>query len=292
MKNTAVLILGGPMAAQVIPLINDLVFQYVFGEEESLPILQSMLNAFFEYAGCPKVTSLKIQKSRITPDFYGDKTTYLDLVAQDETRRLINIEIQTYREGFYMERSMFYWSRLYSRQIKRGQKYQELRPVICINILDFNYFDEPSWYTVDSLKYTQCLQIHTIELPKVPAEPLNLAALWGKFIKEEGRSEAVDFLLESQETAIQEAIRRFKDFMSGIDGRFLTALAREKAERDRISFLAYAEEEGLRKGFDKGMQKGEKEAKLEIARRMKAQNFSMEQIIALTGLQMEDMASL
>lgn len=149
---------------------------------------------------------------------------------------------------------------------------------------------------MDSLKYTQCLQIHTIELPKVPAEPLNLAALWGKFIKEEGRSEAVDFLLESQETAIQEAIRRFKDFMSGIDGRFLTALAREKAERDRISFLAYAEEEGLRKGFDKGMQqgmqKGEKEAKLEIARRMKAQNFSMEQIIALTGLQMEDMASL
>jgi len=73
------------MAAQVIPLINDLVFQYVFGEEESLPILQSMLNAFFEYAGCPKVTSLKIQKSRITPDFYGDKTTYLDLVAQDKT---------------------------------------------------------------------------------------------------------------------------------------------------------------------------------------------------------------
>jgi hypothetical protein len=100
MKNTAVLILGGPMAAQVIPLINDLVFQYVFGEEESLPILQSMLNAFFEYAGCPKVTSLKIQKSRITPDFYGDKTTYLDLVAQDKTGpKEIHQELRPVKRG-------------------------------------------------------------------------------------------------------------------------------------------------------------------------------------------------
>jgi predicted transposase/invertase (TIGR01784 family) len=118
------------MEKKILPLINDIVFQYVFGEEESLPILQSMLNAFFEYAGCPHIEHIKLQKSRITPDVYGDKTAYLDLVAQDETGRLINIEIQTYREAFYMERSLFYWSRLYSRQIKRGQKYQELRPVI------------------------------------------------------------------------------------------------------------------------------------------------------------------
>lgn len=83
------------MEQQVIPNINDIVFQYVFGEEESIPILQGMLNAFFDYAGCPRVKALKIQKSRIDPDVYGDKTTYLDLVAQDETGRFVNIEIQT-----------------------------------------------------------------------------------------------------------------------------------------------------------------------------------------------------
>jgi len=154
----------------------------------------------------------------------------------------------------------------------------------------------------------------------VPSEPLNLAALWGKFIKEEGRNNTINAFLTNKDPAIQEAVRRIRDFMSGIDGRFLAALAQEKAERDRISFLAYAEEEGLKKGFNKGfeqgqqegrmqglkegreeglqqgiqqgLQQGEKQAQLEIARRMKAQNFSVEQIQTLTGLQYEDIINL
>ena len=40
------------------------------------------------------------------------------------------------------KRSLFYWAKLYYSQLKKGQKYKELCPVITINILDFNLFKD------------------------------------------------------------------------------------------------------------------------------------------------------
>ena len=40
------------------------------------------------------------------------------------------------------KRSLFYWAKIYYSQLKKGQKYRELCPVIAINILDFNLFKD------------------------------------------------------------------------------------------------------------------------------------------------------
>ena len=195
-----------PIAPSVrIPLTNDIVFRYVFGEEAGLPLLEAMLNAFFSASGTPRVSGLRLLDGKLGPAFNDDKAARLDILATDASGRQIDIEIQTYRQDFYFERMLFYWSRLYGRQLGRGRNYTKLRPVIIVNILDLRLFAAGPWYRVDRLRFSDHLQIHYIELPKCPAagpgaeeasrggaadaggtggagggHPLHSAVLWGK----------------------------------------------------------------------------------------------------------------
>jgi len=37
------------------------------------------------------------------------------------------------------KRTLFYWSKIFTEQLKAGQPYNKLKKTITINILDFNY---------------------------------------------------------------------------------------------------------------------------------------------------------
>jgi len=239
-----------------IPLVNDILFQYVFGEPEGMPLLKAMLNSFFEMAGTEKVSELQLQSPRLGPQGRGEKTSHLDILAKDVDGRFINIEIQTYRQDYYLERSLFYWSRVYSRQLGRGRNYNRLRPVISVNLLDVNCFKGDQWYTVDKMAHSEYLQIHTLELSKIAGRPSNSAESWGKFIETSGRNDSIARVLARDNRDILEAERRIEQFMGGIDRRFLRALAKEKAERDRISYLDYAKREGWENGVREGKEAG------------------------------------
>lgn len=72
------------------------------------------------------------------------------------------------------KRTLFYWSKIFSEQLKEGQPYNELKKTITINILDFNYVRTEKYSTVfhlweDSNKdcmLTDVLEIRFLELPK------------------------------------------------------------------------------------------------------------------------------
>ena len=93
----------------------------------------------------------------------------------DTNNNIYNIEIQSSGNKHFRNRSLYYWSRLYSSEIKEADDYRKLNPVICINILDYNLFTE-------SDKIHNCFLlrekdrgfvltnhqvIHFIELPKL-----------------------------------------------------------------------------------------------------------------------------
>jgi len=104
--------------------------------------------------------------------------------------------------------------------------------------------------------------------------------------------------------------------MGGIDGRFLRALAKEKAERDRVSYLDNAKREGwengvregkeagrtvglaegrtvgLEEGLAKGREKGAAEKALDIARRLMARGMDAADIAAATGMSREAVEAL
>ncbi len=210
-----------------IPLLNDIVFRYVFGEADSLPYLKAMLNAFFAYAGVPTVAELSLLARRLSPRAQGEKYVYLDIVAKDETGRLVEIGVRTYRQASLSERSLFYWSQLYSRQLYTPKEYDKLRPVICISLLPFTLTSGEKWYTIDRLLMTDHLQLHFIELPKLPAVVIADAEKWARFLAAEGRAPEAAAKLAASDEMLAEVHRRYEEFMS-IDGKVLAAIAREK----------------------------------------------------------------
>ena len=74
----------------------------------------------------------------------------------------------------FPERILYYWSANYSKLLKKGEEYEDLTPVISINLLNFNLNKNDknvhSCYMIYDTKserlLTDHLQIHIIELKK------------------------------------------------------------------------------------------------------------------------------
>ncbi len=75
-------------------------------------------------------------------EFIGEHGIRLDLLAKTSSNEILNIEMQKKNNDDMYKRSLFYWAKLFSSQLKRGQKYNELHSVIAINILDFTLFNK------------------------------------------------------------------------------------------------------------------------------------------------------
>ena len=75
-------------------------------------------------------------------DFVGEHGIRLDLVGKTSTGEILNIEMQKRNDDDRYKRSLYYWAKLYSSQLQKGDEYNKLCPVITINILGFNLFKD------------------------------------------------------------------------------------------------------------------------------------------------------
>ena len=76
-----------------------------------------------------------------------DKLGRLDIKATINSKKVVNIEIQVRDNKDMKQRSEFYGSKLLIEQIGKGESYKEIKPVILINILDYNMLEVPEYYT-------------------------------------------------------------------------------------------------------------------------------------------------
>ena len=67
---------------------------------------------------------------------------------------------------------------------------------------------------------------------------------------------------------------------------------KEKWERDEKSAQAAWKEEGLEEGIEKGRREGRREEKVSIAKNMKKNKFTTEQIAQITGLSKEEIEEI
>jgi predicted transposase/invertase (TIGR01784 family) len=125
-----------------INLRNDLIFKYVFASENSQEILISLLNAIFMDSGQQLITDITYMNPFSTREKPDDKSTVLDIRATDADGRQYNIEMQIKQEPQFIERIIFYNSRLFSTQLKQGQSYGDLKKTISIAITDFTLFPD------------------------------------------------------------------------------------------------------------------------------------------------------
>ena len=247
----------------------DFVFKKIFGSEEHPEILISFLNAVLK----PKkpIVSVEIKNSDLEKEYIEDKFSRLDVKALTSNKEIINIEIQLKNEYNMIQRSLYYWSKLYEEQLSEGDRYDKLSRTVCINILDFKYLKNDRFHNGYRLKeietneeLTNLQEIHFIEIPKLKRfesteEIVDLLEGWVEFLRDP-ESEVIR-KLEMSNKEIREAKDELYRLSRNSKERELSYL-REKSLRDEISALANAKEKGLKEGLKQGLFEG----KLESAR--------------------------
>ena len=247
----------------------DFVFKKIFGSEEHPEILISFLNAVLK----PKkpIVSVEIKNSDLEKEYIEDKFSRLDVKALTSNKEIINIEIQLKNEYNMIQRSLYYWSKLYEEQLSEGYRYDKLSRTVCINILDFKYLKNDRFHNGYRLKeietneeLTNLQEIHFIEIPKLKRfesteEIVDLLEGWVEFLRDP-ESEVIR-KLEMSNKEIREAKDELYRLSRNSKERELYYL-REKSLRDEISALANAKEKGLKEGLKQGLFEG----KLESAR--------------------------
>ena len=113
-------------------LTNDVVFSFLMSSDDSEPALQSFINATLADSGRPLTKSVSILHPFSLKTFQTEKLCVFDVKAQDVEGRYFDIEMQTTNKKGFNNRILFYWSRLYSKQLLEGDKYSLLNPAISI----------------------------------------------------------------------------------------------------------------------------------------------------------------
>ena len=151
----------------------------------------------------------------------------------------IDMEIQLTAFAYWVERSLFYMCKMYVDQIHKGEDYDVLRKCIHVGILDFILFDEYEeyascfhiWEDQRKQKYTDKLEIHVLELPKLSKYEYPETALlnWVKFINAETKEELK--MLAKNDDSLEKAYEKLVNISADKEKR-LEYEERQKALRD------------------------------------------------------------
>ena len=279
------------MTVALLPPKMDFVFKRIFGNENHPNVLISFLNAVLNPVDSIKTVILKdttIEKSHLE-----DKYSRLDVKAITNKGEHINIEIQLKDEYNMIKRSLYYWSKLYEGQLENGENYQKLSRTICINLLDFNLLNHDKFHSVYRLKdcetneeLTDVMELHFIELKKIKdvhhvEEVKTKLEAWLYFINQPD-SELVQEL-EKVEVEIKEAKAELVR-LSGDRKERERYEKRRESRLNEVSALSYAEE--------KGIQKGVKQEKIEIAKNLVQKGLDDDFIVETTGLTLEEVKGI
>ena len=137
---------------------------------------------------------------------------------------------------------------------------------------------------------TDKIKVYILELPKIErmkSEDKNLN-LWIKFIKDLevkklADNKEKDEKLEETIKAIQEAKEKYEELCQDEHARYIAEL-REKYVEETASVRQM--------GYEEGLENGQEKEKKEIAKMMKDNNYSMEEIMKMTKLSKEDIEKL
>ena len=277
----------------------DIIFQAIFGEVGSENITKDFLEKILKR----KIEKISLDKNPILRrELKDDKLGVLDIVTELDGKEKCNIEMQLIDKNNIIERMLYYWSKMYTRQIKAGDDYNKLEKTIVILIADFNIkgLEEVEYHStwkiietnsVKKLILTDKFELDIIELLKIKGRENEKDQLldWLIFL-ENPESERVTRKMEENEN-LKEAVEKL-DRISEDEKMQRIIELREKAIRDEHAIYDKGLDDGIEKGIQKGKEKGAKEEKIKIVKSMLKENMDIEIIIKITGLTKEEIEKL
>ena len=265
----------------------DIIFQAIFGEVGSENITKDFLEKILKR----NIEKISLDKNPILRrELKDDKLGVLDIITELDGKEKCNIEMQLIDKNNIIERMLYYWSKMYTRQIKAGDDYNKLEKTIVILIADFNIkgLEEVEYHStwkiietnsVKKLILTDKFELDIIELLKIKGRENEKDQLldWLIFL-ENPESERVTRKMKENEN-LKEAVEKL-DRISEDEKMQRIIELREKAIRDEHAIYA--------KGVDDGIEKGI----MKIAKSMLKKGMNVSDIIEITGLTKEEIEKL
>jgi len=248
----------------------DLVFSLLFGAEQNRRLLIALLDDVLR----PAAAIVSVETLPARPEAYDvqDKVVFLDLRVRLEGGEQVDVEMQTRRHVALRPRVLYYWGRLYTGQLQRGEPYSGLKRCAVVLIADFVELATPRFHSVFQARQrstaellTDHLELHVLELPKLQDTLVGMdepaLAAWCRFLAAETDEE-----LEA--LAMQHPI--LKDAKDALEKLSADPEAREQAERREIELKLYEygaatiRAEGRAEGRTEGRAEGKQSALLEL----------------------------
>lgn len=278
---------------KIVPPSYDVVFKAIFGREENKPLIISLLSSILTI-NIHDLEDLIIMNAEMPVSQVDEKGSRLDLRLKLKDKTEIDVEIQSYNHAAFSERVLYYWSKLYINDFKRGEPFNELNKCIVINFLDFKLYDDPSMHAVFKIYeasrhflFTEHLEIHMIELPKIEGYNINidnpLLIRWMEFLNVRSEHDMAD--LKTKDDLPEEILIALDelDKLSQDPNMRMEALNKEMWIRDQIGLIRMAKD---------AEKKGRLEESKIIAKNLKNLGIDKDIIQASTGLDVETIEKL
>ena len=260
----------------------------------------------------PELISLD---SSLYPRSFSKKQITLDLRLKLNTGENINVEMQSLSQKAFLERILFYWAKLYTEDLKRGEGYEKLYPAYSLVFTDFDVLPARLTDYINSFsirldkqpyeELTNHLKIVIVELSKFKYENLQTLDKKGSWC----------YLLKKSENLYETELEILKK--KGLGGAM--ALLKNVSESDRLRYeqesrdkflfdqhwdrvynfeegmekgLQKGRQEGREEGMQKGLQKGRQEEKEEVVLSMLENGFDRDSISKVTKLSREEIKKI
>jgi len=256
------------MTQEILSPKLDIIFKKIFTDNQELLLVFvcDLLSINIR-----DVQEISLQNNELLPDIYDGKLSRLDINLKINDI-LVNVEIQVRSQRDFFDRTLYYWSKLYTSELKSGEPYKKLKKAVAINITDFNVFENTNdWHSevITVRKGTQEVfsdkfHIHFFELRKLPkcqcSENLKQRKrqeLWLHFLNARTQ-EDITMLNDTNDPYMNLASKIVVDLSEDTRLRELARI-REKSIMDALSELANAKDEGYANGLVDGRAEGRSE---------------------------------
>ena len=220
-----------------------------------------------------------------------DKYGILDVKVKMKSGILIDFEMQVIYYDCWEKRTIYYLSKMYTEQLKAGEDYDKLQKCIQVSILDHVLIQGDDKYyrcisfcdTETGEKYSDMMEMHILELPKLPPEQQDETDLlqWMRFLGGKNREDLKR--MAEKNSNLQEAYDEL-DRLSADERKRLEYEARQKAIRDKNMLFKTGVERGRKEGIEQGIERGRKDIILSMLK----SGMSIEQIAKIIKEPVED----
>ena len=273
----------------------DVVFHALF-REQNHELLESMLSSILN----TKVKIVEYLDRHLNIEQAKEKLGVMDLRVRFEDGTYCTIEIQLKEYTNENERFVYYLADAYSRQLERGEKYEDIQKTISIVIVDHEIeelkdFEDLNikWQFRDNKTgrkiLTDKFELVIIEIPKAKRiyekDNSNIISQWMMFLDDPNNKEVLNIMEKNKD--IKTAGHELKQ-VSGNDELRRIAELKEKYIRDEAAALDFAKQKGINEGINQGIE----QEKIATAKNMLTRNMDINLIADITGLSLEKLTEL